>query len=90
MSITFGLALYFIIWWTVLFAVLPIGLRTQDEAGDVVPGTPASAPASPRLIRVFLITTVVAAVVFAGVWAVMHFRLIDLGAVPLDGAPGRR
>ena len=25
MSITFGLALYFIIWWTVLFAVLPIG-----------------------------------------------------------------
>ncbi len=90
MSITFGLALYFIIWWTVLFAVLPIGLRTQDEAGDVVPGTPASAPATPRLLRVFLMTTVLAAVVFAVVWAVMHFRLIDLGAMTTDDASGRR
>ncbi len=90
MSITFGLALYFIIWWTVLFAVLPIGLRTQDEAGDVVPGTPASAPAAPRLVRVFLITTVLAGVVFAVVWAVMHFRLIDLGVMPDSDTPGRR
>ena len=90
MSITFGLALYFIIWWTVLFAVLPIGLRTQDEAGEVVPGTPASAPAAPRLVRVFLITTLLAAVVFTMVWAVMHFRLIDLGATPPGDAPGRR
>jgi predicted secreted protein len=90
MSITFGLALYFIIWWTVLFAVLPIGLRTQDEAGDVVPGTPASAPAAPRLLRVFLITTVLAAAVFAVVWAVMHFRLIDLGVMPTAEAPERR
>ncbi len=39
MSLTFGLALYFIIWWTVLFAVLPFGVRTQGEAGEIVPGT---------------------------------------------------
>ena len=35
-----ALAIYIFIWWIVLFAVLPFGVRTQDEAGSVVPGTP--------------------------------------------------
>lgn len=38
------LALYFVIWWTVIFAVLPFGMRTQEEEGDVVLGTTHSAP----------------------------------------------
>jgi predicted secreted protein len=79
MSLTLGLALYFIIWWTVLFAVLPFGVRTQGEAGEVVPGTPASAPVAPRMLRTFAITTVVAGVVFALVYAVLVGGLIDLG-----------
>ncbi|MGD9670075.1 MAG: DUF1467 family protein [Hyphomicrobiaceae bacterium] len=68
MSLTFGIAIYFIIWWLTLFAVLPFGLRTQDEAGEVVPGTPESAPARPRLLRIFAINTVVASFVFAVFW----------------------
>lgn len=79
MGLTLGLALYFIIWWTVLFAVLPFGVRTQGEAGEVVPGTPASAPVAPRMLRTFAITTVVAGVVFALVYAVLAGGLIDLG-----------
>jgi predicted secreted protein len=79
MSLTLGLALYFIIWWTVLFAVLPFGVHTQGEAGEVVPGTPASAPVAPRMLRTFAITTVVAGVVFALVYAVLVGGLIDLG-----------
>lgn len=72
MTIAFGLALYFMIWWMVLFAVLPFGVRTQGEAGNVTPGTPASAPEKPRLVRVFAINSVLAAVVFSGVWYVME------------------
>jgi predicted secreted protein len=71
MSITFGVAVYFVIWWTVLFAVLPFGVRTQGEAGEVVPGTPASAPATTRLLRTFAITSVVSGVVFALVYTIM-------------------
>jgi len=71
MSITFGLATYFVIWWTVLFAVLPFGVRTQGEAGEVVPGTPESAPVAPRLLRTFAITTVVAGAVFALVYTLV-------------------
>jgi predicted secreted protein len=46
MSVSFAIAIYVVIWWTVLFAILPIGVRTQGEDGFVVPGTPASAPTS--------------------------------------------
>ena len=36
MSLVFAIAVYFICWWMVLFAVLPIGVRTQEEAGEIV------------------------------------------------------
>lgn len=68
MDLAFNLALYFMIWWMTLFVVLPFGMRTQGEQGDVVPGTPASAPVKPKLVKVFLINTVLSAFVFAFVW----------------------
>ncbi len=48
-----------------LFAVLPFGVRSQHEAGDVTLGTEHGAPEQPRLARKFAITTAIAAVVFA-------------------------
>ena len=78
MSFAFSLALYFIIWWTVLFAVLPFGVRTQDEDGVVVPGTPGSAPTKPRFQMVLVVTTIASAVVFAIAYGVIVYRLIDL------------
>jgi len=72
MGLALGVALYVMIWWITLFAVLPFGVRTQGEAGEVVPGTPESAPAVPRLLRVFLINSVVAAIAFAFVWAALE------------------
>ena len=59
MSVPFAIAIYVVIWWTVLFAILPIGVRTQGEDGAIVPGTPESAPTRPRLVRVVLLTTLV-------------------------------
>jgi predicted secreted protein len=65
MSVTLALAIFVVIWWTVLFAVLPFGVRTQAEDDAVVPGTPASAPTHPRLARVVWLTTGVSCVLFA-------------------------
>jgi predicted secreted protein len=48
----------------------------------VVPGTPESAPAKPRLLRVFLINTIVATIVFAIVYAVIAYRLITPETIP--------
>jgi predicted secreted protein len=71
-----AVAIYVFIWWIVLFAVLPFGVRTQEEEGDVVPGTPASAPAKPRILRIFLINTLVATIVFAIVYGAIAYRII--------------
>lgn len=78
MSLTFAIAIYVVIWWTVLFAILPIGVRTQDEDGVVVPGTPASAPTRPRLVRVIVLTTLVSALVFALLWAAVRYDVLSL------------
>jgi predicted secreted protein len=59
MQIGSWIAVYIIIWWICLFAVLPIGARSQSEAGNVVAGTEPGAPAVLRLGRQLLITTLV-------------------------------
>ncbi len=79
MSLTLSIALYFVIWWTTLFAVLPIGVRTQGEAGDIVPGTPQSAPVRPRILWVLGVNTLVAAIVFGIVWLA-----VTRGWIPLE------
>jgi predicted secreted protein len=78
MSISFAIAIYVVLWWTVLFAVLPVGLRTQGEEGTVVPGTPESAPMHPRLLRIAVITTIVSTIIYGAVWAGIQYGLIDL------------
>lgn len=57
MSWPLALALFLTIWWTLIFAVLPFGARSQLDAGEVAPGTDPGAPAAPRLWRVVGITT---------------------------------
>jgi predicted secreted protein len=70
MNVVGGLALYFVIWWITLFAVLPFGIRSQEEAGEVVAGTEPGAPVLPGLLKKAVITSLIAAVIFAGVWYV--------------------
>ena len=41
------IAVFFVIWWLCFVAVLPIGNRSQAEAGDVVAGTDPAAPVAP-------------------------------------------
>ena len=57
MSITAGAVLFVVIWFITMFVTLPITLRTQGEAGEVVPGTHEGAPANFRLGRTLLIVT---------------------------------
>jgi predicted secreted protein len=83
MGLSFSIAIYFIVWWLVLFIVLPFGVRSQDDAGSVVPGTPGSAPLAPRLFRTALITTVVSAVVFAILYLGITRKWIPLDSIPI-------
>ncbi len=60
MSITGFIVLLSVIWFITLWVLLPIGLRTQGDDGEVVEGTPESAPNNLRLGRKLLWTTVIA------------------------------
>lgn len=71
MGVVTGIVLYAIIWFMTLFVILPIRVKSQSEDGNVVPGTPGSAPADPALRKRFLITTVIAAVIWAVIAAVI-------------------
>lgn len=75
LRISGGTALFFIIWWTLLFAILPFGVRSQLEAGEVVKGSEPGAPAAPALREKAIWTTLVSAVVL----------VVVAGILPLSG-----
>ena len=75
---TAALAIYFVLWWVVLFAVLPWGIRSQGEAGEVAPGSDPGAPAIPKLGAKLAWTTIVSAAVFSLVYAAYVTRLVTL------------
>ncbi len=65
--------LYLIVWFMCLFIILPLRLTSQKEAGERVPGTPASAPVDPMLKKKFIWVTIVA----TGVWLVIVATIIS-------------
>lgn len=74
-------AMFFIIWWLVLFATLPFTLRTQDDDADVTLGTVSSAPGGPHMLRAVLRTTLVAVIIcamFYGATRLLGWSLDDL------------
>jgi predicted secreted protein len=70
-----ALAIYFTVWWVVLFAVLPFGVRSHAEAGvDLPRGADPGAPVAPRMAIKLAATTVVAALVFAAIYAYVAYE----------------
>ena len=80
MSWATGVMVYIVIWWTVLFAVLPLGVRRVEKPGK---GEEHGAPERPELLRKAVITSAVAAVLWLGFYGlhradVFSFRrLVD-------------
>jgi predicted secreted protein len=84
------IAIYFLIWWVVLFVVLPWGVRSQVESGDVAAGTDPGAPARHRVWRVLAWTTIIATIVFAIFWAIYAAGLIPFDFLMAISGPPRR
>ncbi len=83
MSITTVLAIYFLIWWVTLFAVLPWGVRSQHEAGDMAPGTDPGAPTLSRMGMKLIWTTAIATAIF-----VLLYVAYTKGLIPYDWLAG--
>jgi predicted secreted protein len=71
MTITAAIVLFSVVWFMVFFIVLPLRFVSQGDVGDVVPGTPKSAPAGDIVLRKAKITTVVAVVIWGVLSAII-------------------
>lgn len=77
MSVTTAAAIYFLIWWVTLFAVLPFGVRPPHEE-ERVPGTDPGAPVAARILAKLGWTTLIASVIFALCYVVYVNRIVTL------------
>jgi predicted secreted protein len=88
-TISTGFAIYFVLWWIVLFLTLPFGVRSQHEDGDSVAGTDPGAPVATQMGRKLIWTTIISAIVFALGMLAYHAgylnieRLSKLMGIPL-------
>ncbi len=64
MTITSALVLFSVIWFMLLFMALPLRQKSQQESGNRVPGTPASAPEDPMIKKKFFWVTVVTVILW--------------------------
>ena len=78
MAISSAIVLFAVVWFMVLFVVLPLRLTTQGDANDVVPGTPAGAPVNAQIRRKIVITTLAAFVVWGVIAGVIASGIITI------------
>jgi predicted secreted protein len=73
MTTPMAIAVYFTMWWIMLFAILPFGVRSQHESGEYLQGTDPGAPVAPKLAMKAVVTTIVSAILFAGLYAYIEW-----------------
>ena len=83
MSPLTGIAIYLVIWWVVLFAVLPLGARSHAEAGlEVKDGGDPGAPVVPNLKRKFITTSWVSAIIWVVVMGLILSGWFEIPRAP--------
>ncbi len=78
MSITSAIVLFAVTWFMVLFVALPIGLRTQGDEGEIVPGTHAGSPASTNMWRTARWVTAISVVIWIALFVVITSNWISV------------
>ena len=78
------ISIYLIVWWLVLFTILPIGVRTAEEAGvEKGDGHASGAPIKPMLWWKALATSIISAVIVGTMALLSHYHLVDFRALLL-------
>ena len=72
MNLTGGIVLYAVLWFLVLFVLLPFGQKSQADVGEVTPGTPAGAQHAPKLKKKMIWATVIAGVL----WGIIAYVIL--------------
>jgi predicted secreted protein len=85
MSVATGLVVYGLLWWLVLFMVLPFGVRSAGEANEAeTPGSMPGAPVRARIWLKFLVTTAISGVLWCIVYWFIAADLVSFRAMVAD------
>jgi len=81
MTITAAIVLFAVIWFMLLFISLPIGLKTQGDIGEVVPGTHASSPVNAQIKRKMKWVTLITILIFVPTYWVISTGMISVASL---------
>lgn len=76
MTLVNAFFIYLLIWWTMLFVVLPLGVERNT---DVHLGHDPGAPKDPQLKKKLVLNTLLSAMVLAVIWG-----LVEAGVITWD------
>lgn len=85
MTITAAFVLFAVTWFMVFFCVLPVRFQSQDEAGEVVAGTPKSAPATEGIGKKARITSLISVVIWVALYLTITSGVITLSNMDVFG-----
>ena len=78
MAVTSALVLFAVIWFMLLLMALPMRMRSQEEDGERVPGTPASAPVNPMIGKKMIWVTVITVVLWVPLVAFIMSGVVSI------------
>ena len=75
MGIAGSIILFLLIWWLLLFTILPLNISNNAEKNINNDGNDSGAPNNPQIFKKFLITTIISIII----WSIMYIFLKDQG-----------
>ncbi len=90
MAFTSAFVLFWAIWAVIFYMINPLWQTSQSEDGEVVPGTPASAPVDAKMRKKLILTTGIATAAFALAFSTVEFGWLSLNDVSFLTFPSDR
>ena len=81
MTISAAFVLFTVIWFLTLFILLPLNIKTQNEGGRIVEGTPPSAPTNPQVKNKMIWTTVITIIVWIPICLIIIFEIFTISDI---------
>ena len=79
MGITGSIIVYVLIWWIIFFSVLPVGIQSNKEKfREKIEGIDPGATKNPKILKKFLITTIITSLIFIVIYYLVKFDLLNL------------
>ena len=79
MGISGAIIVFVLIWWIIFFWVLPVGIQSNKEKfREKIEGADPGAPNNPKIVKKFLITTIITSIIFIVIYYLVEFDLLNL------------